>query len=227
MDVKLHGFWASPYSKRVELALKVKGIPYEYVEEDLRNKSHLLLQYNPVDKKVPVLVHHGKPIVESLLILEYIDETWSTAPRLLPQDSYTRATVRFWASFLSQELFDSMRPVVATAGEAQEKVIEKVSENLKVVEEGMKDLFPDGTPVINGENLGMLDIIAFSILSSYKAVEEAIGVKLLDRERNPLICSWVTALNELPVVKETIPSHAKMVAFFQHIRQNALQIPKP
>ena len=125
------------------------------------------------------------------------------------------------------QLFDSMRPVVATVGEAQEKVIKKVFENLKVVEEGMKDLFPGGTPVINGENLGMLDIVAFSILSSYKAVEEAIGVKLLDCERNPLIFSLVTALNELPVVKETIPPHAKMVAFFHHIRQNALQIPKP
>ncbi|CAK9134407.1 unnamed protein product [Ilex paraguariensis] len=56
-------------------------------------------------------------------------------------------------------------------------------ENLKVVEEGMKDLFPGGTPVINGENLGMLDLVAFSILSSCKAVEEAIGMKLLTAKR--------------------------------------------
>ncbi|XP_031278225.1 glutathione S-transferase U8-like [Pistacia vera] len=33
--------WGSTYSKRIELALRVKGIPYEYVEEDLSNRSPL------------------------------------------------------------------------------------------------------------------------------------------------------------------------------------------
>ncbi|RVW90487.1 Glutathione S-transferase U6 [Vitis vinifera] len=37
--VTLYGMWASPFVKRVEIALKIKGIPYEYVEEDLKNKA--------------------------------------------------------------------------------------------------------------------------------------------------------------------------------------------
>ncbi|KAL7181611.1 hypothetical protein ACSBR1_040498 [Camellia fascicularis] len=102
-EVVLYGIWGSSYCTRVALALKLKGIPYEYIEEDLTNKSELLLQYNPVHKKVPVLVHKGKPIVESLLILEYIDEFWYNTPKLFPEDPHDRAKLRFWANFYDQK----------------------------------------------------------------------------------------------------------------------------
>jgi glutathione S-transferase len=104
--VKLYGMWASTYVKRVEVALRAKGIACEYIEEDLSNKSQALLQYDPVHNEVPVLVHNGKPITESSIILEYIDETWKQAPRLLPDDPYQRAKVRFWASFIQQQVKD-------------------------------------------------------------------------------------------------------------------------
>ena len=105
-EVVVFGTWASSISGRVEIALKLKGIPYKYVEEDLSNKSDMLLRYNPVYKKVPVLVHKGKPISESLVILEYIDEYWSTndSPKLLPQDPYERAKIRIWANFYDQKV---------------------------------------------------------------------------------------------------------------------------
>lgn len=102
-EVKLFGMWASPYSRRIELALKLKGVQYEYMEEDVKNKSPSLLNYNPVHKKVPVLVHKGKPVAESLVILEYIDETWKDNP-ILPQHPYDRASARFWARFIDEKV---------------------------------------------------------------------------------------------------------------------------
>jgi len=63
-EVKLFGVWASPFNRIIELPLKLKGIQYEYMEEDVNKKSPFLLYYNLVHKKVCVLIHNGKPVAE-------------------------------------------------------------------------------------------------------------------------------------------------------------------
>ena len=102
-EVKLFKTWSSAFGLRVVWALKLKGIQYDAIDEDLSNKSALLLQYNPVYKQVPVLVHNGKPISESLVILEYIDETWKQNP-ILPEDPLEKARQRFWAKFNDEKV---------------------------------------------------------------------------------------------------------------------------
>ena len=98
-EIILLDLWASMLGMRVRVALAEKGLKYEYREQDLRNKSPLLLEMNPVHKKIPVLIHNGKPICESLIIVQYIDEVWYNKSPLLPSDPYQRAQARFWADY--------------------------------------------------------------------------------------------------------------------------------
>lgn len=103
-EVTLLDFWPSPFGMRVRIALAEKGIKYEYREEDLKNKSDLLLQMNPVHKKIPVLIHNGKPVAESLVAVQYINEVWKDKAPLLPSDPYQRAQANFWADFVDKKV---------------------------------------------------------------------------------------------------------------------------
>ncbi|CAL5362211.1 unnamed protein product [Camellia sinensis] len=102
--------WGSPYKKTWNVGKPIceeGGNSPQSLGHTLgvhmTNKSQFLLQnYSPVHKRVPVLVHGEKPNAESLVVLEYIDEIWTNAPKLLPEDPYKRAKVRFWANFLDQ-----------------------------------------------------------------------------------------------------------------------------
>jgi len=102
-NVKLYGMMASPFVSRVEIALTLKGVEYQYQLEKGGNLSDTLKKYNPVYKKVPVFVHNDKPLSESLVILEYIDETWKQNP-ILPSDPYKRAVARFWTRFIDDKV---------------------------------------------------------------------------------------------------------------------------
>jgi glutathione S-transferase len=97
-EVVLLDNWASMFGMRVRIALAEKGIKYEYKEQDLSNKSDLVL------KKIPVFIHNGKPVCESLIIVQYIDEVWKDRSPLLPSDPYQRAQARFWADFVDKKV---------------------------------------------------------------------------------------------------------------------------
>ncbi|KAJ8763964.1 hypothetical protein K2173_003746 [Erythroxylum novogranatense] len=177
-EVRLHGFWPSSYAHRVIWALKLKGIQYEHMEEDLSNKSQLLLQYNPIHKKVPVLVHNGKPVVESVLILEYIEETWPQIP-LLPKDAVERAVSRFWIKFGEEK-----RPRIFGffgTDEDKHKAVEETQYVLTTLEEHCigDNMF------LSGDTLGMVDL-AFGWIGHWlAAIEEVTGEIVLEAGRFP------------------------------------------
>ncbi|KAH7543923.1 hypothetical protein JRO89_XS15G0062200 [Xanthoceras sorbifolium] len=190
-EVVLLDFWPSMFGVRVRIVLAEKGIEYEYREEDLRNKSSLLLQMNPVHKKIPVLIHNGKPVCESSIIVQYIDEVWHDKAPLLPSDPYQRAQARFWVDFIDKK------------GEEQEAAKKEFIEVLKVLEEQLKD-----KPFFGGETFGYVDVCLIGFYCWFY-VYETFGNFNIEAEC-PEIIAWAKRCMQKESVSKTLPDGKKV-----------------
>lgn len=70
----LIGQYDSPYVRRVGIALKLYGIPFQHEAYSVFRDAEKIAAYNPL-RKVPTLVlDHGTVLTESFVCLEVIDE---------------------------------------------------------------------------------------------------------------------------------------------------------
>lgn len=103
--MKLYSFFRSSAAYRVRIALNVKGISYDtasvhLVKDGGHNKLPEFRAINP-QMRVPALVTSGGDVlIQSLAIIEYLDETHPNPP-LLPRDPRGRARVRGLAQIVA------------------------------------------------------------------------------------------------------------------------------
>lgn len=93
MDAKLELITdkGSNSSERVEWVLNYKKIPFKWTKYP-DNPSEDYRQINPL-LRVPSLIHDGKPLSESMAMIEFLEETYPT-PSVLPKALWDRAKIR-------------------------------------------------------------------------------------------------------------------------------------
>ncbi|KAJ0977588.1 hypothetical protein J5N97_013062 [Dioscorea zingiberensis] len=225
-EVKLVGFSVSPFVIRAKIALALKGVEYENFEETFGSKSELLLKSNPVYKKVPVLIHNGKPICESLIIVQYIDDVWSGAgPSIVPSDPFDAAMARFWSHYVDDKWFPSYLEVVK--GETREAKIDAAREaiaRLQPLEEAFEKQIK-GKHFFGGETIGFLDIALGSYLVWIKAAEKITGLEFFDKFPN--LSAWAECFWADDVVKAVMPEVDAVVGFANKLQAKFNSPPPP
>ncbi|KAJ1293309.1 hypothetical protein BS78_01G057900 [Paspalum vaginatum] len=206
-QLQLLDFWVSPFGQRCRIALDEKGLPYEYLEQDLGgNKSELLLRSNPVHKKIPVLLHDGRPVCESLIILHYLDEAFPTSAPLLPPDAYARAQARFWADYVDKKVYDCGTRLWKLKGEPQAQARAEMVEILRTLDGALGD-----QEFFGGGAFGLADVALVPFTSWFHAYERFGGFSV--DEECPRLAAWAKRCAQRPSVAKHLTPPDKVYDF--------------
>jgi len=111
--MKLYGFSRSSAAFRVRIALNLKGIAWEHINISLPDGDQFGADYTSVNPqgRVPTLIDGDNKLIQSMAILEYLDET-HPEPAFLPAEPVARARVRGLADIIACDIHPLNNPAV-------------------------------------------------------------------------------------------------------------------
>ena len=109
-------FGNSVCCQKVRIVMSEKRLPWESVEVNLFRNEQYSPAYLKINPKgvVPALLHDGKPIIESTLICEYLDDVYPDPP-LVPKDPFLRASMRQWSKLVDEGLHEGVTEISFSA----------------------------------------------------------------------------------------------------------------
>jgi stringent starvation protein A len=182
MTLTLYDAPRCPYCARVRIVLAEKGVEFETVEIDLSDRPAWLYEKNP-SGRVPVLEEDDRPLPESAVIMEFLEERYPE-PALLPADPADRAFARL-RIFRDDEL---TAPYYALRrGE------DGAAERLDTAVRGLDGVL-DGRAFLGGADYGLADI---ALVPWILRARDMLGVSL---EPYPALAAWLATLEERPAI---------------------------
>jgi glutathione S-transferase len=94
----------STCSQRVRFTLHEKGLAFSEIKLDLFSGDQLRPEYLTINPNgvVPSLLHNGRAIIDSAVIIEYLDEVFPGPAPLVPQDAVERAAMRSLIRYIDE-----------------------------------------------------------------------------------------------------------------------------
>ncbi|XP_037255191.1 glutathione S-transferase omega-1-like [Falco rusticolus] len=194
--IRLYSMRFCPFAQRARLVLRAKGISYEVININLKNKPDWFFEKNPFGL-VPVLeTSKGQLIYESPITCEYLDEAFP-GKKLMPSDPYERAFQK-----MLLEHFSKITPIVfkyfvaVKDGQDATALKAEIAEKFGKLEE---ILSKRNTVFYGGDSISMLD---YMIWPWFERLEP---FQLKDSlSHTPKLQRWMEAMKEDPAVKATM-----------------------
>ena len=195
-----------PFAQRTRMVLLEKGVDFSLTEIDLDAKPAWFLAISPY-AKVPVIRHGDAVVWESAVINEYLEEVFPE-PALLPRDPVRRAQARVWIDFANNRMVPHVyKMMLRQDREGQALHRGRLTEALRAMEQGLRDLFPG--PYWLGTEPSLVDFTFFPHVLRFVALEHYRGFAIPDGcER---LLRWRETMLARPSVQATRPSDALLI----------------
>lgn len=104
--IELYQFWDSPCCMKVRMVLAEKGVDWTLRPITTYKFDHYQPAYTELNPHnlVPTLAHDGRPVIQSGVIAEYLDDAFPEPP-LRSSDPMTNAKIREWMREEEEFLF--------------------------------------------------------------------------------------------------------------------------
>ncbi|XP_065072403.1 uncharacterized protein LOC135696812 isoform X1 [Rhopilema esculentum] len=186
-----------PFAERAVIGLHELGVQFEAVEVDLKNKPTSLFEVNSKGL-VPAMKDQGNCINDSYIILQYIEEMWSSNEKsLLPRIPADRAIARTWCDFINKNVASVFYEVLLKeSDEEREAAKVKLLSSIKILDEALQQ-YPSG-PFFFGGNFGMVDIMLAPHVERFGALKHFRGFEVPENDEYKHFHLWWKNVQEHP-----------------------------
>ncbi|MDD9946475.1 MAG: glutathione S-transferase family protein [Myxococcales bacterium] len=187
--IKLYSAQRCPYALRTRLALQEKGLDYEHVEIDLRNKPAEFARISRYGK-VPALFDGDRSLYESSIINEYLDEQYPEPP-LMPEAPGDRAYARIWIDFANTRLMPASARIASAKTEDDKRAArDTFGEHMAMVGGELGD-----GPWLLGTRYSLVEV---TYAPFYARKERYRGIDIPDN-----VLAWLQRIGERPAYVRT------------------------
>ena len=193
--LKLVSFNLCPFVQRARITLEEKKLEHEIEYIDLDMPPDWFFDVSPLEK-VPVLLVDDKPLFESMVICEFIDNI--SGDDLYPKDPFKRAQQRAWIALADTMLGLLFNLKTASTETDFKRAKASMIDKLDVLEEEMGD-----GPYFAGDKFGMVDVAYAPLFRNLTGITRHTGVDFY--EDTPKVRAWSEQLLATPAVKASVP----------------------